>query len=1067
MAEPSLEQVEQLLRALVTPDTNVVKQATDVLNKYLKNAGSIPVLLQLLHSSTFVEVRQLAAILMRKKIAGHWAKLKPEVQQAIKKVLLDVIVRNDSAVVRRSAGFVVSILARLLVPVNQWPELLAFLAQCTQAPQPEQREVALALLESIVEHCGDSLRPALGQLISMFDKGLQDADPRVRLAAMKASGAAVRWLQSESELTAFRALLPAMMHVIRWCLTDDRDQEVIAAFEVFEDLVETPTSVVNTCVPELVRFALEIGAARDKVDLPVRQAALTLVEWCLQYKVKPIVKAQLIGPMLHVAFAMCAEPEDDDDADDGNLTAHKFAGQLLDTIALRVPSKHVFRPSMDFVAQYLGSQDAHHRRAALVALAVMSEGCSEPMQEPSVLPQLLGPVLSGFSDPVASVREAAYIALGQMCKHLQPAILEQYALVLPAIFQSLNDAVEHVRTLSCFALEAFSDQLDASQIAPFLQPLVMHLLEAVRRSHASHEVQEVAISAISSAAAAAGKGFGPYAADVLSLMSQLMQLPPDSHPEVRCRATECVGLVSVAVGLEAVRPNVEPWMQIVLSNLGHVDLNELREYSFGFFANMAEVMKAEFVPYLAQLVPACIASASSDEGIEQVAEDDSDEDDGLEGIEADDEAGAGNTSLAVRTAFLDEKAAACHCLGAMAEQCGAAFAGYIGTVLPALLPLAQYFHDDVRHAVLTALLALAHAADAAFPAASKWAPGQPAEPLHQATRSLVDTIMPVLQQVIEQDDAMPVVATACEVLGGLAKSLGPAAVTCHLPTTVRVLSALLQRKTACMRRFDDGPDGEDDEAEEEEEQLLEACGDCIVDLAKVCGSEFEPFFRELCPRIIKYTQKTNSSSFRCLAIGTLADCSSAIGSAFTPYLPDLVPVAIRGTSDDDEEVRSNSLFLLGSLMGLAGSASQQYYPQALQAIAKALAGKNTLPSLTDNAVAALARMISANPDAVPLGQVLPVILSHLPLKEDFSENKTVYLCLVQLFQSSANQTLADNMGASLSVFARALAADTVQPELKAELSACVRAVAERHSDAFRSLVEQLPPAEVSTLRALF
>ena len=51
----------------------------------------------------------------------------------------------------------------------------------------------------------------------------------------------------------------------------------------------------------------------------------------------------------------------------------------------------------------------------------------------------------------------------------------------------------------------------------------------------------------------------------------------------------------------------------------------------------------------------------------------------------------------------------------------------------------------------------------------------------------------------------------------------------------------------------------------------------------------------------------------------------------------------------------------------------------------------------DNAVAAVARMIMYGPaGGIPLGQVLPVMLAALPLQTDFTENDTVYNCLVGL-----------------------------------------------------------------------
>lgn len=60
----------------------------------------------------------------------------------------------------------------------------------------------------------------------------------------------------------------------------------------------------------------------------------------------------------------------------------------------------------------------------------------------------------------------------------------------------------------------------------------------------------------------------------------------------------------------------------------------------------------------------------------------------------------------------------------------------------------------------------------------------------------------------------------------------------------------------------------------------------------------------------------------------------------------------------------------------------------------------SLPNTTDNAAGAVARLILAHPNAVPLDQVLPVFFTALPLKADFAENEPVFACLFQLFQSN-------------------------------------------------------------------
>ena len=81
-----------------------------------------------------------------------------------------------------------------------------------------------------------------------------------------------------------------------------------------------------------------------------------------------------------------------------------------------------------------------------------------------------------------------------------------------------------------------------------------------------------------------------------------------------------------------------------------------------------------------------------------------------------------------------------------------------------------------------------------------------------------------------------------------------------------------------------------------------------------------------------------------------------------------------------------------------GESMVPYYLELLQALHPlfSLTSKGTEGGVVDNAAAAVARMIMAVPAAVPMEQVLPVLLSALPLKTDRSENESVYTCLLGL-----------------------------------------------------------------------
>lgn len=84
-------------------------------------------------------------------------------------------------------------------------------------------------------------------------------------------------------------------------------------------------------------------------------------------------------------------------------------------------------------------------------------------------------------------------------------------------------------------------------------------------------------------------------------------------------------------------------------------------------------MQEAFVPYLNIVVPILLASCESTDGITGIVA----SQDTVEGLEDDeDDEGDEIIDYHVRTAFLDEKASACHALGVLAEMTGSHFLPY-------------------------------------------------------------------------------------------------------------------------------------------------------------------------------------------------------------------------------------------------------------------------------------------------------------------------------------------------------------------------------------------------------
>ncbi|PRP74487.1 hypothetical protein PROFUN_16226, partial [Planoprotostelium fungivorum] len=745
---------------------------------------------------------------------------------------------------------------------------------------------------------------------------------------------------------------------------------------------------------------------------------------------------------MQVAIAMCSEA-DEEDLEEGELTAHKSASQLIDMITTRIPSNATFQPIMEILPRYIKDPSPDKRRAAITVLSVMCEGCADKMINPKYLSHELQWVCSSTTDQDVNVREASIVCLGHFSKFLQPEIMEFSSTVLPLLFQGINDSDERVIKASCYSLEAFCSDLSEEEIAPYVDGLVGRLTGVIS-STKNKQLQELALSALSSTAAASGVAFINYAPSLLPPLISFMELSDADHIQLRCTATECVGLIAASIGKDAFAPYLNRTVALALDGCKS-DYEELREYTYSFFCNIAELLLLDFKVYIPEILPFILKSITSEDGIQF------DEEEQEESIISDDEEEGGGGALHVRTAFLQEKSAACHAIGVFAKCAGGQYileSRYIDHVASAFAGVREYFHEDVKVEVDSAekeiLLALHKASGVQYVPCAPVV-SQPA--LHNNVVQYMDVYLPAIIERITKDVDKEVVGNACGCIGAVVAELGPRVLEKYMSAILDAFTMITSKKTMSQQ------DQEDEEGEEDEQfemEMIVCAFDMIVSISKTLRADMLPYFQFICNAIAPY-QRSESENYRSAAVGLLAEMCNAMGSSIAQYVPQLIEVSFKGMQDESAEVRSNSTFFCGVLLQHAGIAAHNYYPRTLEMLSTSI-DDDSLPNIIDNSCGALCRMIMTAPHLVPLGQVLPTLMDHLPLRRDMEENTTVYKALFHLYNSQ-DQALMAVLPKMISCFGRA-SATPLEKDLFEEMQRIIKSLAQQHPQAFEAGVEE-------------
>ncbi|KAJ7890594.1 armadillo-type protein [Mycena olivaceomarginata] len=1013
--------LHDLLLQVTSGDTAQVKGATAKLNlEYYKNPSCIVALATIMASPAGQAVRQLAAVEMRKRVAQNsgnmWGQLPQSDREQIKEKLPEIVLSDPdistrffspAILFRHSVARVMAAIANIEFPIGTWPQLLPFLHQTLQ--------VGVFILYTVLDNIVEGFKDHLQSFFKLFSQLLVDPESiEVRITTVRAMGVIASYIDSDdkADVKSFQASLPAIMQ-----------SERVQLFDVLETLLILEVPVLGKHIPELADFLLQLGANRA-YETELRVLSLNALNWTIVYKKSKIQSNNLSGAILQGLMPITTEAEPEDIDDDA---PSRSALRIIDGLATGLPPGQVFPPLRNLITEYFSSSDPNLRRGAMLALGICVEGCSEFM---TPLLSAVWPVIeAGLRDSDAGVRKASCVAVCCMCEWLSEECTTRHAVLVPGIMALINDP--DTQRSACTALDA--------------------LLEIL------HDHINLYLASIMDAAHAAKDGFMPYFQPTMEHLQHFLVLTNEGEEvELRGITVDAIGTFAEAVGKDVFRPYFPEMMKQAFQGL-ELGSPRLRECSFLFFGVMAKVFEDEFAVYLPNVVPPLLKSCSQTEQGEE-----------LSVVEASSAFGTGTSPqnaitimdekvdvngndmveiedldvekmMDANSAIAVEKEIAADTLGTLFAATQLHFLPYVEQCAMQLIDLLPHYYEGIRKSATDSLLEIVRT----FYDISdhtEWQAGLNSTPLPQTVKDLNEHALKALLEMYETEDNKGVVTTLCNSLSETINKIGPGFLDGHLEEISRMAMEILDQKAECQQ----DPD-QDDEEEAPEDQaeyetvLISSAGDVVASIANALGADFAPAFNAFFPAIAKYYKKSRSLNERSSTIGCLAEIISGMKGAITPFTENLLELCHRALSDPEADVLSNAAFATGLLVENTDLDLTAQYIQLLAALRPLFNVQPDSPAnvmnARDNAAGAVARLIVRNVAAVPLDQVLPVLIAALPLRHDLLENRPIFRALFFLFRTNG-AALHPYIGNLLPVFAHVLdpnVPDQVGDEIRAEL----------------------------------
>lgn len=670
-----------LLRILHSADNNERRSVETQLVSSLSDPSTLVSLMHLLVDVPYAPlgVRQLAAVLLRKRIYTLWKFMDAATKEETKNLLLDQLGKEESKVVRFAIAHIVTRIAKAGSKGSGgtdmgWPELMHAIRVAAEDPRAAMRELSMVLLYSVTEVFSGQ-HALLDLAAETVVQGVMDDEEEVCRAAIKACDSLLPSLcepprtHRPSFLT--HLLPPSLSQLKRYCT----DREKVGLCVCFLDLIEDCVGELSTgsakrkkkdlsqnalLLLEVVRTVSEILLHRE-VHLLIRQNCGSLLGKVVQQKPQFTLSQGLLPPLVMAAVQLMGEDASvgtldidfvrsnrvcgEGEEDPGNDTA---AGDASD-------GEEEDNEKMDMIHAQKACMIGRQLLAAISLPRFRKQMTQEVMQMVELLKQQCHAAVPPSPLPLGAVpfpKKAIIFCLSSIAESHPGYLRRSVGEVVALTEQYLQDPDPITREATSASLPWFCVHLQPEilthhqRLFPMLIPLLQDPTDRVRCQaaqaldvlceHAAEHLDPYVHSLVHTIVTNLSSSSIPTQRNLCSVLSSIAAAKTQSF---HAFAPSVLELLLQAVGMTA--PNTLPLRACALETVGlvgtsmgktaflpylphfmvHVVENFkledplVRQYSFGFLSNVCELLQEDFAPYVDDTICCALHTIEEDRAI--------------------------------------------------------------------------------------------------------------------------------------------------------------------------------------------------------------------------------------------------------------------------------------------------------------------------------------------------------------------------------------------------------------------------------------------------------------------
>lgn len=365
---------------------------------------------------------------------------------------------------------------------NQWPEILQFLFQCANSPNPQLQESALRIFTGVPGIFGNIEMQYMELIKQMLAKSLDvSSTAEVQFQAVSASCAFInRHAKDQNVLKHFADLLPRIIHITAESIKAEDDQTLL---KLLIELAENCPKFLRPQLEFIFDMCIKVFSNQEVED-SWRHLALEVLVSFAENAAAMVRKhaTKYVEALIPLVLQMMTDVEhdanwatSDDVADEDSSDNNCIAESALDRLACGLGGKAVLPHILKTIPAMLSHADWNQRYAALMAISAVGEGCHNQME--TMLDDIMRGVLQYLADPHPRVRYAACNAIGQMSTDFAPVFEKKFhAQVIPGLLALLGDVENpRVQAHAGAALVNFSEDCPKHILTKYLEDIMTKL----------------------------------------------------------------------------------------------------------------------------------------------------------------------------------------------------------------------------------------------------------------------------------------------------------------------------------------------------------------------------------------------------------------------------------------------------------------------------------------------------------------------------------------------------------------------------------------------------------------